>query len=119
MNNVDKVKVVLAVLLVAAGITAFYFLPQNLAMLRPVVVIVGLLAAAGVLWVSQPGQLFVDYARDSYREAQKVVWPNRKETWQITGIVFLFVAVLAVFMFAVDGGLGWILKLISNAVSGN
>ena len=38
-----------------------------------------------------------------------IFWPSKKETWQVTGVVFLFVGVLALFMWAVDSGLAWLL----------
>jgi preprotein translocase subunit SecE len=33
------------------------------------------------------------------------VWPSRKETLQTTGVVFLFVFLMAVFLWLVDFGL--------------
>ncbi len=108
MESIDKIKVGLALLLVAAGVTGFYLLPVAPVVLRPLSVVAGLLAGAGVLWFSQLGQGFVGYARDSVKEAQKVVWPTRREAWQITGVVFLFVGVLALFMWLVDSGLAWL-----------
>ena len=48
------------------------------------------------------------YAQDSVGEAKKVVWPTRKEATQLTGVVFLFVLVLALFMWLVDSGLSWL-----------
>ncbi len=108
MENIDKVKIGFALLLVALGVSGFYLLPASAAFLRPLSVLVGVLAAGAVLWFSLPGREFVDYARDSVKEAQKVVWPNKKETWQLTGIVFLFVGVLALFMWVVDSGLAWL-----------
>jgi preprotein translocase subunit SecE len=107
MESVDKIKVTAAVVLVAIGVAGFYLVPANQGALRVLAVIAGLLLAAATVWFSQPGRDFVDYARDSVKEAQKVVWPTRKETWQVTGIVFLFVGVLALFMWAVDSGLAW------------
>ncbi|MDR3412931.1 MAG: preprotein translocase subunit SecE [Formivibrio sp.] len=108
MESIDKVKIGLALLLVAAGVTGFYLLPASSDFLRPLSVLAGVLAAAGVLWFTLPGRQFVDYARDSVKEAQKVVWPNKKETWQLTGIVFLFVGILALFMWLVDSGLAYL-----------
>jgi len=108
MESTDKIKVALALLLVAAGVTGFYLLPATPVVLRPLSVVAGLLSGVGVLWFSQLGQEFMGYARDSVKEAQKVVWPNKKETWQITGVVFLFVGVLALFMWVVDTGLAWL-----------
>jgi preprotein translocase subunit SecE len=37
------------------------------------------------------------------------VWPTRKETIQTTGIVFLFVVVMAIFLFLVDKTVEWVL----------
>jgi preprotein translocase subunit SecE len=37
-----------------------------------------------------------------------VVWPSRKETLQTTGVVFLFVFVMALFLWVVDVGLLWV-----------
>ena len=108
MESTDKIKVALALLLVAAGVTGFYLLPATSVVLRPFSVVAGVVAGFGVLWFSQLGQEFVGYARDSVKEAQKVVWPNKKETWQTTGVVFLFVGVLALFMWLVDTGLAWL-----------
>jgi len=109
MNSLDKVKIGLALLLVVAGVTAFYMLPDGQVALRVVAVVLSvLLAFGGVVGFTQPGRDFVDYARDSWKEAQKVVWPKKKETWQMTGIVFVFVGVLALFMWLVDSGLAWL-----------
>ncbi|TJZ73048.1 preprotein translocase subunit SecE [Chitiniphilus eburneus] len=108
MESVDKLKVAAALLLVVVGVGGYYSLPADQGLLRVSAVVVGLLFAALVLWFSRPGKDFVDYARDSVKEAQKVVWPNKKETWQMTGLVFLFVGVLALFMWAVDSGLAWV-----------
>ncbi|MBV8465449.1 MAG: preprotein translocase subunit SecE [Burkholderiales bacterium] len=109
MENVDKLKLVVAVLLVAAGITGFYMVPDSHAALRALPMIGGLLLAAAVVWFSAPGKAFVDYARDSIKEAEKVVWPTKKETWQVTGIVFVFAVVLSAFMYVVDSGLTYLI----------
>ena len=45
-------------------------------------------------------------------ETKKVVWPTRKETLQTTGIVFVFVVVMALFLWAVDASLLWIVKML-------
>ena len=41
-------------------------------------------------------------------------WPTRKETMQTTAIVFAFVVVMALFLFAVDSTLAWIVKLLTG-----
>ncbi|WP_166642195.1 preprotein translocase subunit SecE [Paludibacterium purpuratum] len=104
----DKIKLSLAGLLVAAGVVGFYVIPDTQSFLRVLAMFVALALAAGVVWVTTPGREFVAYARESVVEGRKVVWPTRKEAMQMTGIVFLFVAVLALFMWLVDSGLTWL-----------
>ncbi|MGQ5522470.1 preprotein translocase subunit SecE [Chitinimonas sp. PSY-7] len=108
MENTDKLKLGAALLLVAAGVAGFYLLPIDQKVLRVSAVVLGVLLAALVVWYSATGRTFVDYARDSIKEAEKVVWPNKKEVWQVTGMVFLFTFVLALFMWLVDSGLTWL-----------
>jgi len=107
---VDKVKIALAVVLVVAGLAGFYFFSDTPAIVRVLSVLIGLAAASGVLWTTAPGKQFYVYAQDSYEETKKVVWPTRKETIQTTGVVFLFVVIMALFLWAVDSTLFWVVK---------
>lgn len=106
----DKIKIALAALLVMAGIAAFYYFSEAYAFVRFISVLVGLIAAAAVFWTTAPGKEFYVYAQESVAETRKVVWPTRKETLQTTGIVFVFVLVMALFLWAVDAGLLMIVK---------
>ena len=106
----DKIKIAVAVLLVIAGIAAFYYFSEAYTFVRFIAVLVGMIAAAGVFWTTQPGKEFYVFAEESVAETRKVVWPTRKETLQTTGIVFLFVVAMALFLWAVDAGLLMIVK---------
>ena len=101
----DKIKMALAVLLVVAGLAGFYYFADSPAIVRLVSVLAGVAAAAFVFWTTMPGKQFYAYAQESVAETRKVVWPTRKETLQTTGIVFLFVVVMALFLWAVDASL--------------
>ena len=46
------------------------------------------------------------------QETSKVTWPSRKETAITTMMVFIMVAVMAVFFFFVDQILAWGVRLI-------
>ncbi|MDO9242265.1 MAG: preprotein translocase subunit SecE [Rhodocyclaceae bacterium] len=105
----DKLKFVLALLLVAAGIAGFYSLSEQAMVLRVLAVLLGVTAGAAVAWFTEPGQRFVVLAGESVVEAKKVVWPSRKETLQTTGIVFAFVLVIAIFLWLTDKTLEWVL----------
>jgi len=105
----DKIKLLLALLLVAAGIAGFYVLSEQALVVRVLSVLAGVIAAAAVAWTSEPGGRFVAFAREAVTEVRKVVWPTRKETVQTTGMVFAFVVVIAIFLWLTDLGLEWVL----------
>lgn len=101
----DKIKLFVAFLLVAAGIAGYYYLHDSAAVLKLASVLVGLLLAAGVAWTSEPGKRFFSFGRDSVAEAKRVVWPTRKETLQTTAVVIAFAVTMALFLWAVDASL--------------
>ena len=101
----DKIKIVLAFLLVVAGVAGFYMLHESAAVLRVLSVLAGVLAAAGVFWTTESGKALFGFAQDSVAEAKRVVWPTRKETLQTTGVVVMFAVVMALFLWAVDASL--------------
>jgi preprotein translocase subunit SecE len=106
----DKIKIGLALLLVVAGLAGFYYFGESPAIVRLGSVLAGLIAAAFVFWTTVPGKQFYVYAQESAAETRKVVWPTRKETIQTTLIVFAFVVVMSLFLWAVDAGLLYIVK---------
>ena len=109
-STADRLKLVLAVLVIVAGIVAFSVLETQLAApVRVAIFIVSLLIAAGIAAISEPGRRFRGFAQESYYEVRKVVWPTRKETTQMTGIVFAFVAVMGIFLWVLDKILEWVL----------
>ena len=71
-------------------------------------------AAGGVAWLSTPGKEFFAFAQEAWQEAGRVSWPTRKETMQTTGIVFVFVVIMALFLFSIDTTLAWIVKLLTG-----
>jgi len=108
----DKIKIALAVLLLAAGIGAFYYWEQSPTILRVAAVLAGAAAGAVVFLTSASGKAFLVFAHESVVETRKVVWPTREETVKSTGVVFLFVVVMAVFLWIVDAGLLWLVRLL-------
>src|ERR687896_716675 len=104
----DKVKLGLAVVLIGAGIWAYYWLAGRALVLRLLAVAAGFIAGAVVAWLSEPGRQFGTFAVESWAEVKKVVWPTRKETIQTTAAVFAFVVVMAVFLGGTEKGVGWV-----------
>lgn len=112
MTIADKIKLSLALLLVAAGVAGFYYLAEHALVLRVVTVLAGVAAAVAVMWMTEPGKQFAAFSRESVAETRKVVWPTRKETLQTTGVVILMVVIVAVFLWIVDASLLWATKLL-------
>ena len=105
----DKIKVALAVGAVVAGVVGFYFLSDKPTITRAGALVAGLIVAIAIAWTSTPGRDFLNFARESVREAKKVVWPTRKEAMQITAVVFGFVLLMAIFLWGTDKLLEFVL----------
>ncbi len=101
-TSADKAKLALAVLAITAGVVGFYALAGQSGLIRAAALVGGLLLALVFAWTSQMGRDFIGFARESVRETKKVVWPSRKEATQITGVVFGFVVVMAIFLWGTD-----------------
>ena len=110
----DRLKIVLALACIIAGVWGYYYFSEIAQVLRILMVLAGLLLAAGVAWLSEPGKQFFVFAQEAWNEAGRVSWPTRKETVQTTAIVFGFVVIMALFLFAVDTSLAWIVKLLTG-----
>ncbi|MDD4911304.1 MAG: preprotein translocase subunit SecE [Sideroxydans sp.] len=108
----DKIKILVALLLVVAGVIGYYALGDSAAVLRVLAVLLGVLAAAGVFWTSALGKQFFSFAKDSVAESKRVVWPTRRETVQTTGVVILFAVVMSLFLWAVDASLMAVVNLL-------
>jgi preprotein translocase subunit SecE len=105
----DKIKLVLAALLLAAGVAGFYYLGDSAAIVRLGAIVAGAAAGIAVAWFTAPGQQFLVFSRDAMTEVKKVVWPTRKESLQTAGIVFAFVLVMALFLWLSDKTLEYLL----------
>ena len=112
----DKIKIALAVGCIVLGVWGYYYFAETALVLRFLMVVAGLLVGAAVAWSSQPGKEFFAFAQEAWQEAGRVSWPTRKETVQTTAIVFAFVVVMALFLFAVDSTLAWLVQLLTGRV---
>ena len=108
-TGADKAKLAVAGLLVIGAVVAYYMLSQQDLWLRVVALIVLLILAVATFFTSEPGKQLIAYGQDSIREVRKVVWPTRKEALQMTGYVFAFVVIMALFLWLTDKTLEWLL----------
>ena len=108
-TGADKAKLAVAGVLVIGAVAAFYALGKQDLWLRVAALLALLVAAVGVYFTSESGKQLIAYGQDSAKEVRKVVWPTRKEAVQMTGYVFAFVFVMALFLWLTDKTLEWAL----------
>ncbi|MDM4766819.1 preprotein translocase subunit SecE [Pelomonas sp. SE-A7] len=108
-TSADKAKLAGAVVLVVAALAAYYALAKQGPIAQWAALLVLLAAAAGAFFTAESGKSLIAYGQDSLREVRKVVWPTRKEAMQMTGYVFAFVVVMALFLWLTDKTLEWVL----------
>ena len=108
-TGADKAKLAAAAALLVGAVVAFYMLGKQDLWLRVLVLMVLLAASVATFFVSEAGRQLIAFGRDSVREVKKVVWPARNEALQMTGYVFAFVVVMALFMWLTDKTLEWLL----------
>ena len=109
VTGADKAKLAVAGMLVVAAVVVFYMLAKQDLWVRVGALIVLLAAAVATFFTSEPGKQLTAYGRDSIKEVKKVVWPTSREALQMTGYVFAFVFVMALFLFLTDKTLEWLL----------
>ena len=111
----DIVKYAVALLLVAAGLFAFYWFDgQWPTGVRVLAVVVGLLAGVGVFMLTAKGAETREFLSESRFELRKVVWPTRQETNRTTGVVIIAVIVISLILAAFD----WIIQLVGKYLLG-
>ena len=108
-SSADKLKLAAAAVLLVGGIVAFYALGKMDLWVRVLALLALFAAAVGTFLVTEPGRQLIGFGRDSVKEARKVVWPTRKEAMQMTGYVFAFVFVMALYLWLTDKTLEWVL----------
>jgi len=108
-TGADKAKLAAAAVLLVGGVVAYYLLGKQDLWLRVLALLVLLAGAVAMFFTAESGKQLIAFGRDSVKEVKKVVWPTRKEATQMTLYVFAFVIVMALFMFATDKTLEWVL----------
>ncbi len=98
----------LAALIVVAALVLYYTLVDQSIWIRLAVLFSGIALAVVIVAISPDGRRFIAYAKDSWYEVKKVVWPTRKETTQMTLVVFGFVLIMSLFLWIADKLIEWL-----------
>ncbi|TBR35764.1 MULTISPECIES: preprotein translocase subunit SecE [Dyella] len=118
-NAADIGKLVLAGLVLAAGIFAYSWFnndPNVPSAVRLIGVLVALVVSLAIAATTGLGRRVRDFLGESQFEMRKVVWPTREETLKTTGIIMVVVVILSLLLGLIDlilksVVLDWLLKL--------
>jgi preprotein translocase subunit SecE len=109
----DRVKLIIALLLVTGGFVSFYYFQDQMALLYRVLVLLATIGVAVAIAVKTAlGVQLVSFARGASMEMRKSVWPSRRETTQTTMIVLVMVSVVGLMIFIIDSILRWAVKAL-------
>jgi preprotein translocase subunit SecE len=109
----DRVKLIVAALLVTGGFVSFYYYHDQVALLYRVLILLAAIGAAiGITVTTALGAQLVAFARGSYIEMRKSVWPSRREATQTTMIVLVMVSIVGLMIFIIDSILQWVIKTL-------
>lgn len=97
-----------AVAIVIAALVLYYTLIDQAYWVRLGALLGGIALAVVLMAFSADGKRFIAYSKDSWLEVKKVVWPTRKESTQMTLVVFGFVLIMALFLWLVDKLVEWL-----------
>ncbi len=104
----------LSIVLILAGIVAFYWFDDQALAFRVAMVVAGLGLGVGLAWFSSYGREFWQFALASRIELRKVVWPTRDETVKTTYVVFAFAIVMGLFFWGLDWVLTWLTRFLTG-----
>ena len=110
----DTALMTLSIVVLLAGIVAFYWYDEDPLALRLAMVGGGLVVAAGLIWISWYGREFRQFAQAARVELRKVVWPSREDTVRTTVMVILFAIVMGVFFWVLDMILTWLIRWLTG-----
>ena len=113
-GSANTVKLVIAILLVVAGIVAFYLLDAQAIWVRWIAVVAGIALGGVVIAFSQYGHDFKQFVTLARVELRKIVWPNRHETGVTTLVVLGFVLVAGLFFWGLDVVLAWATRALTG-----
>jgi preprotein translocase subunit SecE len=111
-TTTDIAKYAVSVLLVIAGIAAFYWFADLPSVVRGLLPLGGIVAAAAVFAFTAKGFATREYLSEARFELRKVIWPTRQETFRATGVILLVVVLMSLLLGLIDFILGGGVKLL-------
>jgi preprotein translocase subunit SecE len=110
----DKIKLLIAALVLLGALVAFYFFSEQALVWRVLGLLLGVAVAGLVAAQSSAGKNAIAFTRGAIVEVRKVVWPTRKETVQTTMMVMAMVVLVGLILWVFD----WFLAMGVEILTG-
>ena len=117
----DIVKQAFSVLILVAGVAAFYYFSTDHSyfkevrlLYRVLGLVVIVLMALGMMLTTDVGRTVWNFVLESKQEVRKVVWPTREETMRTTLLVFAMVFIVGLILWLLDMFLFWSVRLLTG-----
>jgi preprotein translocase subunit SecE len=109
VNGGDVAKLGLGLLLIVAGVFAYYYFGNLSSLVRMAILLAGVVAGLALAAFTGPGFAARRFLAESQFELRKVVWPTREETLRTTVIIIIVVVLLSLLLGLIDLILKWAL----------
>ncbi len=113
-SPLNAVKLILAVVLVVAGIVAYYWFTDQAIVVRVLMLLAGAVCGVAVAYSAEQGKTLVGFFKEARTELRRVYWPTRKETLQMSLLVYVVVIIAMIFLLLLDMLLLWGLSFITG-----
>ena len=104
----DIAKLTLAILVIAAGVFAYYWYNDLPSWPRLFILLGGIVGGGAIGYFTRSRHALRDYLSESVFELRKVVWPTRQETLQTTLVIIVVVIILSLLLGLIDLTLKWL-----------
>jgi len=110
----DRIKLLVAILLIAGGIGGFYVYSELSTLYRVLGLLVVFGVAIAIALTTAIGKQSWGFLQDARTEVRKVVWPTRKETSQTTLLIMISVVIVGIMLWGLDSLLLWAVQLLTG-----
>ena len=110
----NLVKNIIAIALIIAGLAIYQYLESQITSLRVLAFLVSLTLAGLVFSTTQLGQKSKEFLANARLELKKIKWADKKQTGQMTLMIFLAVFVVGLFLWLVDSIVFRLLQWVIN-----
>ncbi|GAW85075.1 preprotein translocase subunit SecE [Bathymodiolus platifrons methanotrophic gill symbiont] len=113
-SNVDVLKYILSLVLISAGVVAFYQFSDYSQLYRVLGIVAIVVVSLAIMLTTAVGRHSWLFAQEARQEVRKVVWPSRSETMQTTLMVFAMVVIVGFLLWLLDMFLFWAIASLTT-----